>query len=117
MHQRWIRLTMLVISAVMAGLLTGAQAADTGHQMEQAHSYIPKNGFIPDEQIAIAIAEAVLVPIYGKQTIEKQKPFVVKLSGDVWTVTGSLPNGQLGGVFLIQISKRTAEVIRVSHSK
>jgi len=110
---------VIPMAVLMTSLLCGLPAVhgSDSNGVEQKHMFVPKNGFVPDEQTAIAIAEAVLAPIYGKQVIEKQKPFNASLSADVWTVTGSLAREELGGVFLIQISRRTAKVIRVSHSK
>ena len=38
-------------------------------------SYKPKDGFVPDKETAMRIAEAVWIPIYGKDKIESEKPF------------------------------------------
>lgn len=85
------------------------------------HSFRPKEGYVPSEQTAKTIAEAVLAPIYGKDAISKQKPFKVKIVSDVWIVEGSTPADRgisyLGGNFTIHISKLTGEILRVSHSK
>ncbi|MFL6676625.1 MAG: NTF2 fold immunity protein [Massilia sp.] len=82
-----------------------------------AHSFVPANGFIPDEKTVAAVAQAVLVPIYGRDAIERQKPFKVTLSNNVWTVTGGPPKAGIGGVFLIQIAKDDARVLRVTHGR
>jgi hypothetical protein len=83
------------------------------------HSYVPPDGFVPDAATAIRIAEAVWIPVYGADMIGKERPFNATLAGEVWTVTGSLPNGpgQIGGVALAEISKQDARIIRVSHGK
>lgn len=80
------------------------------------HSYIPKNGYVPDKQTAIKIAEAIWLPIYG-EGIYNKKPFVAKLQGEVWIVHGSLPSQMIGGVPVIELSKKTGEILRVSHGK
>lgn len=105
-------------------LLAGAAAAQTQHcKVEEAAKYrhVPSNGYVPDEAAAIAVAEAILVPIYGKESIEGQKPFLVSLQNDVWTVYGPLPTQKdklvLGGVFRIQISQRDASVLNHTHGK
>lgn len=36
----------------------------------------PKDGFVPDKSTAVKIAGAVLVPVYGKEVIESEKPVV-----------------------------------------
>jgi hypothetical protein len=84
---------------------------------DSAHSYKPKKGYVPDEKTAIAVARAVWEPIYGKETIDRQSPFIVSLKDEIWTVTGSLPKHLVGGVALIQIKQSDCQVIRVSHGK
>ena len=45
--------------------------------------------YVPDEVTAIKIAEAVWLPIYGKEILEKQKPFKAVLVQDsIWCVSG-----------------------------
>jgi hypothetical protein len=83
----------------------------------ERHSYVPVAGFVPDEQTAISVAVAVLSPIYGAQQIADEKPYSATLVNGVWTVVGSLPAGFRGGVALIEISKATGQVLRVSHGK
>ncbi len=78
---------------------------------------IRRTGFVPDAVTAIAIAEAILSPIYGKATIESERPLTATLSKGIWTVTGTLCEGCDGGVALIEISKANAKIIRVSHGK
>ena len=80
-----------------------------------AQSFRPKDGFVPDEKTAIRIAEAVLSPIYGEQKIASERPFSAKLKSGVWIVTGSLPEGWEGGVAEARISKRTGEILGVTH--
>ena len=74
-------------------------------------------GFVPDEATAVAIAEAVLVPIYGKGQIEDEKPFQAKLVEGVWHVEGSLPEGWHGGVAAIKIAQADARVLHVIHGQ
>jgi hypothetical protein len=81
------------------------------------HSVVPESGFVPDEAVAISIAQAVWLPIYGKDVLEEERPFVAKLTGDVWIVEGTLPKDFRGGVLIAEISKKTGKVIRISHSK
>ncbi len=90
---------------------------NNGQSSNQAN-YKPKDGYVPDEQTAIAIAVAVWKPIYGKQKIEKEKPYKAQLKNDVWTVTGSLPKGfDKGGVAEADIAKDDGRILRVIHGK
>jgi hypothetical protein len=81
------------------------------------HSYIPEQGFVPDEVVAVAVAEAIVSRVYGPAQIEHQKPFVASLDAGVWTVSGTLPDRYLGGVFVIKISKKDSRVISLTHGK
>ena len=82
----------------------------------QTPSYLPKNGFVPDDRTAIAVAEAVLIGIYGEKQIEGERPFFAKLEREIWIVHGTIhaPNG---GVAEIRISKKDGRVLHVSHGK
>jgi len=84
---------------------------------EIEHNFKPKNGFVPDEKTAIAIAVAVWSPIYGEEKIQNEKPFKATLKNDVWRVEGTLPNGYIGGVAVAEISKDDARILRVSHGQ
>ncbi|HEY0721876.1 MAG TPA: NTF2 fold immunity protein [Gammaproteobacteria bacterium] len=92
--------------------VTGVYAAEP-----EDYSYKPKNGFIPDEETAIAVAVAVWKPIYGVAQIKHESPFVAKLKDGVWYVSGSLPEGWAGGVAEAEISKADGTILRISHGK
>src|SRR3954462_11554011 len=86
----------------------------------------PAAGFVPDSKTAVAIAEAVLIPVYGKKQIEGERPFAAKLKGDVWTIAGTLncPDGKggvttdcVGGVAVVRISKNDGRVLYMRHGK
>jgi hypothetical protein len=80
-------------------------------------SYKPKNGFVPNQETAIRIAEAIWIPIYGAEEIDHERPFVASLRNGVWFVRGSLPKGHNGGVAEIEIAKDDGRIIRVSHGQ
>jgi hypothetical protein len=79
--------------------------------------FIPEDGFVPNEKIAFQIAESVLIQIYGKETIENEKPFSINLENDIWIVEGSLEEGFVGGVAYIEINKNTGQILKVIHTK
>lgn len=89
----------------------------------EAPTYKPATGYVPDEETAISIAIAVWNPIYGKENIEKQKPYTAVLKNGVWYVRGSLPKpasgGErvAGGVAEAEIFKEDGRIIRVIHGK
>lgn len=84
---------------------------------ELNESYQPSKGFVPDDRTAIKVAEAIWLPIYGKD-ISKKKPFVATLKKDsVWVVKGTIKKNHLGGVPIIEIQKSDCKVLRVYHTQ
>ncbi len=79
--------------------------------------FVPANGFVPDADTAIRIAEAVLVPIYTKAKINSEKPFTGQLRDDVWIVRGHMPAHVLGGVVEAHVSKTTGTILFVLHGQ
>ncbi len=88
--------------------------------------YKPEQGYVPNSETAVQIAEAVLVPVYGRQKIESEKPFTAELKDGVWTVSGTLhcPDGKggvtthcVGGVAVVTISKADARILSMMHYK
>ena len=77
----------------------------------------PKSGFVPDEPTAIAIAVAVWIPVFGDKNIEGEKPYHAHLFGDVWHVDGSLPEGAIGGVAHVEISKEDGRILDMWHTQ
>lgn len=81
------------------------------------HNYKSLYGYVPDETTAIAISVASWNPIYGAEKIAKEKPYKAELKRDIWVVTGSLPEGYVGGVAIAEISKNDGTILRISHGK
>lgn len=75
----------------------------------------PENGFVPDAETAVRIAEAVLEATYGADVLDIQRPLRIALRGDIWVVFGTLPEDFAGGVPHIDISRADGHVLRVSH--
>ena len=76
-----------------------------------------RRGMVPDKETAIKIAESVWYPIFGSE-IYTELPFVAELEGDtVWTVRGSLPEGEgwVGGTAVIRLRKSDGAVLDVWH--
>ena len=104
-----LRFRSAFIVLAMVATMTSARSDE--------HKYIPPDGFLPDAHTAIAVAEAILTPIYGEAQVKTQRPFVATLENGFWTVTGRLRPGQTGGVALVVIDKATSQIIRVTHSR
>ena len=91
-----------------------------------AQSYTPKDGFVPDSITVVKVAEAVLIPVYGKEKIESERPFKATLENGVWTIDGTLHcsdgNGSVttncvGGTAQVKLSKADGRVLRMIHYK
>ncbi len=64
----------------------------SGTNQPNNHKYYDrKNGFVPDKETAVKIAEIVLGNIYGVKNIAKQKPFIVT----VWSGIYSPPSHRI----------------------
>lgn len=82
------------------------------------HAYSPPNGYVPNEETAIAIAVAVWNPIYGKDVIAKEKPYSANLVDGVWFVSSTPSKGTVkGGNAIAQIRQKNGEILNVIHSK
>lgn len=78
--------------------------------------YVDKLNYVPNEETAIKIAEAIWYPIYGTK-IEKFKPYKAELKDNtVWVVEGTLKEGK-GGVPYIEINKKDCKILKVMHEK
>lgn len=97
--------------------MPNGERASANGTADGKYSVRPTVGFVPNEETAIRIAEAVWIPIYGGKKIEKEKPFKATLHDTVWIVTGTLPKGSAGGTAIAEISKESGCIIRVSHEK
>ena len=103
------RFNVWLLTIALFATMTNVRAGD--------HSVSPVDGFVPDAATATAIAEAILIPIYGRALIESERPFTANLNDTEWTVVGHLPEGYVGGVALVVIDKSTARIIRVTHGR
>jgi hypothetical protein len=108
-----------LISILLISTFPAAQGSDPANK---AKGYVPPNGFVPTAETAIAVAEAVLEPVYGKDQIASERPFKAVLNGNVWVITGSVPCHNPppgaecpGGAAEIRISKRTGQVLFMTH--
>jgi len=93
---------------------------------QTAAGYKPKAGFVPDSKTAVAVAEAVLIPVYGKEQVENERPFTATLKLGVWTIGGTLncfdAKGAKatdcdGGVAVVRISKGDGRILYMLHGK
>ena len=72
---------------------------------------------VPNEAVAEAIHYAVAGAVYGREALDKQRPFRADRSGDFWVVHGYLPPDMLGGVAVTIIRAKNGEVIWIAHGQ
>ena len=101
---RWLAGTMLLVSS--------AASAQVASQEVKAAA-----GKVPDEKTAIQVAVRVWTPIYGVKNIASEKPYRASFKDGIWTVTGSLPEGAIGGTAHAEISAKDATVLRYWHEQ
>lgn len=92
--------------------LDAVLAKKSGHNVVDNKELIVK-----ESKTAIKIAEAILFEIYGKENIERQKPYEEYLIKNYWVISGTLPEGSLGGTFLIIIDAKNAQILKITHGK
>jgi NTF2 fold immunity protein len=113
--------------------------AASGQSRNSERGVAPASGFVPDGPTAIKIAEAVLVPVYGEEKMTSERPFHAELSGDVWSVGGTIPCNMpadqpttrvearpgitfkklpcLEGAAIVRISKTDGRVVFMTHTQ
>src|SRR6187402_1038206 len=100
----------------MQGIETAKQELKIALNKKSNNPVLPKR-IIGDRQTAIEIAESVLFRIYGKQNIIEERPYEVYLINGYWVLNGTIPEGWLGGGFIIVLNSKDSKILRLSHYK
>ncbi|MEP7076882.1 MAG: YbbC/YhhH family protein [Acidobacteriota bacterium] len=118
---------LFVASVFAGGCSCGLQTTTATNQQRPETPYLSQNsrpsgeesktGYVSNEQEAVEIAVRSWVPIYGKDQIENEKPYVAELKNEIWTVTGSLPKDWVGGVAIARISQKDGKILETGHTK
>ncbi len=76
------------------------------------------NQAVLDQETAIEIAYVYWEPVYGKDLVEKGKPYRAVLEGDEWSVFSSAnPNMRGGGTPEAIISKKDGRILKAYISR
>lgn len=99
-----MKLPCYLLAWALLGLVSTAQSSSdheeftfVRRQIKSSRGFVPKNGYVPDKDTAVAIAYAVAVPVYGKEKVDSEKPFRVELESGRWTVLGTFHGASSGG--------------------
>jgi len=112
----------LMLTVMLAGCSRSVMVNDVTTQIAEPTPQ-PEQRNIPDfapietEQAAIDIALRAWIPVYGKEQIDGEKPYIATLENGVWYVHGSLPANSDGGYAEAWISKDDGRVIKYIHGK
>ena len=82
-----------------------------------AQNIKPRNGYVPDESTAVAIGEAVMVPIWGAAAIAKDRPYRATLTNGVWRVEGIIPPNTAGGTAVVLLARDDGRILRAFHEQ
>lgn len=95
---------------------------------KEANQCIPKDtisktrDYVPDEETAKKVAEAIWLPIYGGKIL-KQSPYKATLVNEIWIVEGLVPEpyrsepNYRGGTAYIEIRKSDCKILKVTHGR
>ncbi|QIK52904.1 hypothetical protein G7051_00495 [Dysgonomonas sp. HDW5B] len=93
---------------------------------QECQETVPKDtlttNYVPNEETAKKIAEAIWLPIFGERIFE-QRPYKATLVNDVWKVRGLMPlpcrnePGCRGGTAYIEIRKSDCKILLVKHGR
>ncbi|MBK9695015.1 MAG: hypothetical protein IPO76_06435 [Elusimicrobia bacterium] len=74
---------------------------------------------VPSAEVAIAIATAVWVPLYGAEHVDRYKPYSAISEKGTWVVTGTPPEGitRGGGSPEATVSKKDGRITGVHLAK
>ena len=98
--------------------LTASKLLDEVIGGTEGHNIINDDTKLIDtKEKAIKLAEFYLFYGYGKQNIQKQKPYNIHFIKMRWIISGTLAKGYKGGTFLIIIDSTNGSVLRITHGK
>jgi hypothetical protein len=108
---------MLFVSLAVAQSVEDPMVTITRREIKTTKTFRPIGGYVPDSATAVALAVAILKPIYGETEINSDKPWLAGLKDGVWTVVGTFHGEGPGGTGVIQLDKRTGAILFVGHTQ
>ena len=107
----------LMIVLFFIGKCPGSSSTTLNTMKFQKYDPEP-DGFVPNEETAAKIAEAIWLPVFGEEGVIPYKPYQVELKdGRVWIVRGTRKIPALGTLPYIEIQKSDCKILRISHGE
>ena len=110
------------ISAVLLGIIfalfiIGKHPASSSTTLKLQKLYDPDiDGWVPNEETAIKIAEAIWLTVFPEEDVIYYKPYRAELKDDeIWIVRGSVPYPRLVSLPYIEIQKSDGKILMVKH--
>lgn len=83
--------------------------------------FMPHNwngGEVNSAQVAFSIVEPILIDLFSKEEVEKEKPFSINLiDNEIWVINGALhqPKGEIimGGTKYVEIRKKDGRILKI----
>jgi NTF2 fold immunity protein len=117
MYVRGVLACLLLFPLASAQSKEDPLVAFTRREIATTKSYKPAAGYVPDSRTAVAVAVAILTPIYGEAEINAAKPWHTGLKDGIWTVVGTFHGQGDGGSAVIQIDQNTGSVRFLGHTQ
>lgn len=104
---------MKTVRLALAAILVSISVANLSVSLVWADERQASHMYVPDERTAIAIAEAVLIPIIGEDLVLHDRPYSARLSEGRWTVSGKGNPRLLAAVMQVNIDANTGQIYSI----
>ena len=110
-----------LVVCLITAIAFGQSDRQTAKEMKDSYNgkgyKYPVNGLVPNDTVAIKIAEAVWLPLYGKE-IYSLRPFYATLDSqtNIWTVNTS-SHSTFGGMIMIKLQKMDGKILIVVRNR
>lgn len=99
-----------VVAYVIFSTLQPAQGTDLSNKIIWDSGFVPRGGFVPDEDTAVKLADVTLTRLFGGIESASWKPYSVELVENCWVVQGHKKNAATGGTVELRISKADGRI-------
>jgi NTF2 fold immunity protein len=91
--------------------------ADSVRQKTVAKRWRLPVAALPDTATALRAIEPLLFRVYNKKSIEWQRPYEIYHIEKYWVISGTLPFGYAGGIFMVVVDASNSRVLELIHGQ